>query len=101
MSNPTKLSENARSNPRIRCYIAELSRRKRQLDFIETELCKIASSCSSERIQNLKLPDREIYCEDLNVLWVAASDCCNLCDNAVSRLELALKQEVPGDERGF
>lgn len=98
MSNPTKLSPNARSNAQIRAYLAELTRRAKQLDFIRTELCKIASSCCSERIQNLKLPDREIYCEDLNVLWVAASDCCNLCDSAISRLELALKQEAPGDE---
>ena len=99
MSNPTKLSENARFDARIRSYIAELTRRSKQLDFIRTELCKLASACCTERIKNLKLPNHDqTYCEDLNVLWVAASDCYNLCDNAVSRLELALKQEVPADE---
>ena len=99
MSKPIKLSENARSDARIQSYIAELTRRSKQLDFIRTELCKLASACCTERIKNLKLPNYDqIYCEDLNVLWVAASDCCNLCDNAVSRLELALRQEDPDDE---
>ena len=99
MSKPTKLSKNARCDPRIRSYIAELSRRKKQLDFIRTELCKIASDCSAGRIQNLILSNHDqTYCDDLNVLWVAASDCCNLCDSAITRLELALKQEVPADE---
>lgn len=95
MNVPTKLSGDARSNARIRAYVAELTRRANQLDFIRTELCKIASSCCSERIQNLKLPDREIYCEDLFVLWVAASDCCNLCDSVISRLDIVLNQEPP------
>ena len=95
MSNPTKLSPNARSNAQIRAYLAELTRRVNQLDFIRTELCKIAYSCCSERIRNLKLPDLEIYCEDLYVLWVAASDCCNLCDSVISRLNIVLDQETP------
>ena len=99
MNNPTKLSKNARSDPRIRSYIAELSRRKKQIDFIRTELCKIASACSAKRIQNLRFSIHDqTYCDDLNVLWVAASDCCNLCDSAITRLELALNSEDPADE---
>ena len=94
MKVPTKLSGDARSNAQIRACVAELTRRRNQLDFIRAELCKIASWCSSERIHNLKLPDRETYCEDLFVLWVVASDCSKLCDSAISRLDDILKQNI-------
>ena len=102
MSNNTKLSEKYRSDPLIYKSILELNRKRNHLRYIMTDLSKIASDCSAARISNMKSSNcEEIYCEDLKVLWIVASDCMKLCDSAISRLDSALEDPTTENGRQF